>query len=145
VDVTVSEIHRYPLRPEGFAEPLFLEARTKKEIAEHLAASGWLCRAAEAPRGEVLRRRCHLFRRQDGSVFVVRREGRGRSRCRARLGKRRVRRVLERWRKVREWWEPDGGADRLCFRVQLCGGAVLDLACERGEAGGRWLVAGVVD
>ncbi len=50
LEASVSEIHRHPLRPPGFAEPLFLGRAAKKEIAEHLACSGWLGKASEAGR-----------------------------------------------------------------------------------------------
>ena len=51
--------------------------------------------------------------------------------------------MLECWREVGSWWEPERRVDRLVFRVLLAGGAVVDLALER--ASGEWLVAGVVD
>jgi hypothetical protein len=54
-----------------------------------------------------------------------------------------VARVLERWREVRSWWEPERRVDRLVFRVVLVGGAVVDLALERSS--GRWLLVGVAD
>ncbi len=146
MDAAVSEIHRYPVRPEGFAEPLFLTSEHRKEIAEHLAASGWLSKASEAssspPDRASPEQRCHLLRRADG-VCLVRRESKGQGRGRPRWRKQRVREVLERWRDVRDWWEPAGGADLLLFRVLLCGGVVLDLAYERASR--QWSVAGVVD
>ncbi len=144
MEASVSEIHHHPLRPSGFAEPLFLGRAAKKEIAEHLReSSGWLRNASEAgqPPGE----ECHVFARPDGSAYLVR-AGRSRPACRrrSRASKRRVARVLERWREVRGWWEPGGGTDRLCFRVLLSGGAVAELALDRGEAGG-WFLTRVLD
>ncbi|MEJ7817014.1 MAG: hypothetical protein WKF53_17725 [Rubrobacter sp.] len=162
MDATISEIHCYPLRPESFTEPLFLGASAKKEIAEHLSRSGWLSKASNAA-GETPRERpCHVYRGPDGSAWLVRacrRPGQlGTPRGSASAGviggspfKRRIERVIERWREVSEWWEPSGGTDRLLFRVLLCGkgearaetGTVLDLAYER--RGREWTVAGVVD
>jgi hypothetical protein len=52
-------------------------------------------------------------------------------------------RVLEHWREVGLWWEPERRVDRLVFRVLLSGGAVVDLALER--ASGEWLLVGMVD
>jgi hypothetical protein len=145
---SVPEIHRYPVRPPGFEEPLFLTASHRKEIAEHLAASPWLSRAAGARPGKV-ERSCHVFEREDGSVFLVRGEVVGELRwCAPRFRKRGIRRMLERWREVSGWREPTGGRDWLCFRVLASGGVILDLAFERNtsEAGEpRWLVIGVVD
>jgi hypothetical protein len=46
------EIHRYPLRPEGFEEPLFQTRASKVEIMEHFLQSDWLCRASELAAGE---------------------------------------------------------------------------------------------
>ena len=55
-------------------------------------------------------------------------------------------RVIERWREVRSWWEPGRGADRLCFRVELSDGAVVDLALDRsGERAGSWALVRVLD
>lgn len=77
---TVSEIHAYPLRPEGYAEPLFHSLESRKEILEHFTRSSWLWRASEqaAPMPETARKA--------GSVV----------------------RVIFRWREVDRWWEPDG-------------------------------------
>lgn len=160
MEASVSEIHRHPLRPPGFAEPLFLGREEKKEIAEHLrGSSGWLEKASE-PRawepggaGEP----CHVLGRTDGSAYLVRAGwGVAESGCRRRrpgFAKRRVRGVIERWREVRGWWGPEGGTDRLCFRVLLDGpgggspgGAVVDLALDRsGERAGSWSLVRVLD
>lgn len=139
MEASVSEIHRHPLRPPGFAEPLFLGREDKKEILEHLSGSSrWLGKASEAgsPAGAL----CHVYRGADGSAWLAR----AGCRRRRRPSKRRVARVLERWREVRGWWEPGGGTDRLCFRVLLSGGAAADLALDRGEAGG-WSLLRVLD
>jgi hypothetical protein len=143
---TVSEIHRYPSRPPGFEEPLFPTAESRKIVAEHLASAPWLSRGSELPggNGETARRReepAHVIRRTDGQAYLVRCCGNRRRKCS--LSKRRVVRVLERWREVGSWWDAERRVDRLVFRVLLAGGPVVDLALER--ASGEWLVAGVVD
>ncbi len=155
--VSVSEIRRHPLRPEGFEEPLFLGRAAKKEIAEHMRESAaWLKKASEAraggpPAGEP----CHVLKRPDGSAYLVNLEPGG-IRCRrrrrgVRARKRRVRGVIERWREVGCWWEPGGGTHRLCFRVLLGGpgeaqGAVVDLAFDRsGPKAGSWALLLVLD
>ena len=143
---TVSEIHRYPLRPEGFEEPLFPTAESRKAVAEHLASAPWLYRASEllGRSGQAAHSReepAHVLRRGDGRAYLVRRCGDWRRK--GSLCKRRVVRVLERWREVGPWWDAERRVDRLVFRVLLAGGAVVDLALER--ASGKWLVVGVVD
>src|SRR5215212_9901454 len=47
---TVSEIHRYPLRPPGFEEPLFPTREFRRAVAEHLASAPWLSRGSELRR-----------------------------------------------------------------------------------------------
>ena len=145
---TVSEIHRYPLRPPGFEEPLFPTREFKRAVAEHLASAPWLSRGSELPEGsgQTVHSReepAHVLRRDNGRAYLVRRCGNGCRHGRRRTRKRRVVRVLERWREVGPWWEAEGGADRLVFRVLLAGGSVVDLALER--ASGEWLLVGVVD
>lgn len=150
MEASVSEIHRHPLRPPGFAEPLFLGRAAKKEVLEHLARSGWLGKASET--GKPPEEPCHVFGRPDGSAYLVR-ACRGYPRRRTGFAKRRVRRVIERWREVGLWWEPGGGTDRLCFRVLLDGpgggspgGAVADLALDRSEErAGVWSVTRILD
>ena len=148
MDATVSEIHGHPLRPMGFAEPLFLGRSDKKEIADHLARSRWLEKAGEGVPGadelggigEV----CHVLARPDGSAHLVRGFA-GRPGCRRgrrRVSRRRVSGVIERWREVRRWWEPGRGTDRLCFRLQLSDGAVVDAALDRS---GSWSLLRVHD
>lgn len=141
MDATVTEIHAYPLRPEGYEEPLFATAASRRAVLEHLLEAPWLSRASElrghigeaahAPEEPVeLRRSC-------GRVDLVR-LGAGR---RCRQEKRRVVEVLDHWREVGEWWDESRRVDRVVFRVLLSGGAVVDLARERSG----WSLLGVVD
>lgn len=139
MEVETREIRAYPTRPQGFVEPLFLEAGDKREIAEHLARSPWLSKASRGcarGRWELV----ELSKGADGRVEVARREDR---RCRRDASRRRVVRVLDRWREISRWWERDGGSDLSSFRVELSGGLVADLALERGS--GRWFLVGVAD
>ena len=147
MEASVSEIHRQPLRPAGFEEPLFLGPGDKKEIAEHLRRSAaWLRRAGEIREGELqgTGEVCHVLARPDGSAHLVRGFA-GRPGCRRgrrRVTRRRVSGVIERWREVRRWWEPDRGTDRLCFRLRLSDGAVVDAALDRS---GSWSLLRVHD
>lgn len=95
MEATVSEIHAYPLRPEGYAEPLFHDYKSRREILEHLARSGWLWRASEAPRPacQAPERGPHEGAGKDG-------------------------RVIASWREVDRWWEPGGGVDLVWRRVE---------------------------
>lgn len=90
MEATVSEIHAYPLRPEGYAEPLFHDQSSRKEILDHLAGSEWLDRASEARRP-----RAHTGAQPTGYVAV-----------------------LASWREVDRWWEEDGGVDVIWRRVE---------------------------
>ncbi|MCA1740824.1 MAG: hypothetical protein LC740_18980 [Actinobacteria bacterium] len=143
--IDVSEIHAYPLRPEGFEEPLFPTANSKQEIAEHLLKAPWLSRASELEgrtggAAHVLEEPVEL-RSSFGRVDVVR--PRGSRRCRRpSWRRRRLEEVLDRWREVQGWWDEDRRVDRMVFRVLLSCGAVVDLARERS---GDWLLVGVVD
>lgn len=151
MEASVSEIHRHPLRPPGFAEPLFLGREAKKEVAEHFRESArWLKGAAEARPGDRAGRACHVYRGADGEAWLVRS---GCRRPRSRASKRRVRSVISSWREVRGWWEAGGGVDRLLFRVLLDkggvgseaegeAGAVVELALERGYG---WSLVRVLD
>ncbi len=140
--VDVSEIHAYPLRPEGFEEPLFPTASSKRAVAEHLLDAPWLCRASvlEGYTGEV----AHAFeepvelRKSYGRTELIRLQGKRRCSWR----KRRMIEVLDRWREIREWWDEDRATDRIVFRVLLSSGVVADLARERSEA---WFLVGVED
>lgn len=136
---SVSEIHRYPLRPPGFEEPLFPTAASRRAVMGHLLEAPWLRRASELGRcaGEV----AHApeepvnLRISHGRAEVVRPRTGGYSR-------RRVLEILGRWREVKEWWDRDRCKDRFVFRVLLSGGVVVDLAREKS---GGWLLVGVVD
>lgn len=142
MQASVSEIHLYPVWPEGFAEPLFSTPESRRAVVEHLLEASWLSRASEVAGGSTC-----------GQTAHVRREAVEVGRCCGRVriswswGKRRCRRerwvveVLERWREVGTWWDEDVGVDRVVVRVMLSDGAVVDLA--RSEAG--WFLVGVVD
>ena len=142
--ITVSEIHAYPLRPKGFEEPLFPTAASKRAIAEHLLGAPWLSRASEL-RGRTggaaraLEEPIGLGNSSGRGEVVRSREGRG---CRPSWRRRRVEKILDRWRWVGDWWDADHSVDRVFFRVLLSGGVVVDLARERS---GEWFLVGVVD
>ena len=142
---SVSEIHNYPPRPPGFEEPLFSTTGSRRAVAEHLLAAPWLGRASELVgnhTGESARapgEPVELGRSSRGRVEVLRRPRR-RGRCHWR--RRRVARVLDRWREVGRWWDEGRRTDRLVFRVLLSDGAVVELGRERQ---GGWLLAGVAD
>ena len=89
----MSEIHSYPLRPEGFEEPLFHTRQIRRKILEHLAASEWLDRASEAPRPSAPA----ASRKSEAGAEP---------------------RVLASWREVDRWWDSDGGVDRICYLVR---------------------------
>lgn len=101
MQATVSEIHAYPLRPEGFAEPLFHTPQSRKEILEHLARSRWLGKASEVSLGS----RC------EERTLHTDRESQP------------VEKVLASWREVDRWWEEGGGVDRLCYLVRTASGS----------------------
>ena len=138
---SVTEIHAYPSRPPGFEEPLFQTAESKREIMAHFLEAPWLLRASELPHGvgesaHAVREPVRLLRVR-GSVELVRPV-----QCRSGPARRRVVRVLERWREVRAWWDEKARVNRLVFRVLLAGGAVVELALERP---GGWFLVGVAD
>ena len=138
---SVSEIHCYPLRPEGFEEPLFPTRESRLEVLDHLLQSSWLSRASEAEsRGG---HAAHAWREP---VELENRHGRvriswssGRRRCRR---ERRIVEVLGRWREIRAWWDEGRATDRDLFRVLLSDGSVVDLARENGEG---WFLVGTLD
>jgi hypothetical protein len=141
VESSVAEIHAYPQRPLGFEEPLFPTTESKRGIMAHFLETPWLSRASELPRGlgefaHAAREPVRLLRAR-GQIDLVRP-----TRCRRGPTRRRVVRVLERWREVRAWWDEEARTDRLVFRVLLAGGAVAELALERS---GGWFLVGVAD
>lgn len=142
MNATVTEIHRYPMRPPGFVEPLFPTEESRRKVAEHLLRSPWLSRASElrGRGGET----AHTLNEPvevnslGGRVEVLRnRAGR-----RCSWKRRRIFEVLDRWREVGEWWDERRGTDRAVYRVLLSGGVVADLSRDRS---GEWLLVGVVD
>jgi hypothetical protein len=140
----VSEIHAYPSRPEGFEEPLFPTAKSNRKIAEHLLEAPWLSRASELAEGtggsaHALEEPVGL-RNASGRMEIVRLVSS--RRCHPSWRRRRIEKVLDRWRRVDGWWDADRRVDRMVFRLLLSGGAVVDLAKERP---GGWLLVGVVD
>jgi hypothetical protein len=151
----VSEVHAYPIRPTGFEEPLFPTPASRRAVAEHLLEAPWLTRASEllAGSGEGPHRYeepVEVVAREDGACLLVF-PGPG-PRCggRRRPRRRRVARVVGRWREVRGWWEKGGGSDRLMFRLEIEGDpripgslGVVDVALDRSS--GRWALVGVVD
>lgn len=141
METSVAEIHAYPVRPDGFEEPLFPTRESRMAVAEHLLRAPWLGRASElADRGhhgrttharrepvEVERRRGRLWvgrasRGHDRSTWVVE--------------------LLDRWREVGRWWDEAARVDRLVLRVLLSDEAVVDLARENP---GGWFLVGVED
>jgi hypothetical protein len=146
--IEVSEIHAYPLRPKGFEEPLFPTPDSKKTVAKHLLEAPWLSRASDLEgqaggAAHALEEPVELrqFLRQTEIVRL----GRDRRRCRSSWNRRRVEKVLDRWRLVDGWWDEEDHhyvVDRVILRVLLSDGAVVDLARERT---GGWLLVGVVD
>ena len=141
MEASVSEIHRYPLRPDGFEEPLFPTMESRRAVLDHLLLSSWLSRASELEGrgGEAV----HAGRE---TVDVKSRSGRvriswasGRRRCRR---EHRIVEVLGRWREVRAWWDEERATDRSLFRVLLSDGSVVDLA---RESGGQWFLVGTMD
>ncbi len=140
MEASVSEIHRYPLRPEGFEEPLFPTRESRRAVMDHLLRAPWLSRASEMEKrgGQAahIRREPVELENRCGRMWVVRASGR--RRCRRRHH---VVEVLLRWREVLAWWDEERAKDRKLVRVLLSDGAVVDLARE----GPRWFLVGVTD
>jgi hypothetical protein len=139
---SVSEIHRYPLRPEGIEEPLFSTREFRRQIANHLLRAPWLSRASELEGGPAGGQTAHARRepveleKRRGCAWVVRiSDGR---RCRR---GRSVVEVLGRWREVASWWDEERTTDRVVVRALLSDGAVVDLARARDG----WFLVGVAD
>lgn len=139
MEASVSEIHRYPLRPEGFEEPLFPTRESRRSVGDHLLRAPWLSRASEMEgRGG---QAAHARREPvevDGSFAG----GCARISLTSGRKKRRVVEVLGRWREVRAWWDEKRAKDRNVVRVLLSDGVVVDLARENG---GEWFLVGVPD
>jgi hypothetical protein len=141
MEASVSEIHRYPLRPDGFEEPLFSTRESRRAVGDHLLRASWLSRASEVEDrgGQAAHARLEPVELETrrGRTRVVLTSGR--RRCRKR---RRVIEILCRWREVGAWWDEARATDRNLVRVLLSDGAVVDLAQERG---GEWSLVGVTD
>lgn len=139
---SVAEIHRYPLRPEGYEESLFPTPASRRTVAEHLLKAPWLHRASELTghTGEVAHVREEPVEiKASGDRVRITRLGRGR---RCGWKRRRVVEVLDRWREIEGWWDEEQHTDQLLFRVLLSGGEVVDLARRRS---GGWVLVGVMD
>ena len=138
---SVSEIHCYPLRPEGFEEPLFPTRESRRAVLDHLLRAPWLSRASEIEErgGQAAHARWEPVELENrhGRVRVTWTSGR--RRCRKR---RHIVEVLERWREVRAWWDEKRAKDRSLARLLLSDGSVIDLARENG---GEWFLVGVTD
>jgi hypothetical protein len=137
-DSSIAQIHAYPQKPPGFEEPLFPTVESRRKIMVHFLEAPWLSRASELSRGggesAHAAREPIRIRGARGRVELVR--------CRQTSTRRRVVRVLERWREVRAWWDEEACTDRLVFRVLLAGGTVAELALERP---GGWFLVGIAD
>ena len=136
MEASVSEIHRYPLRPEGFEEPLFPTRESKRAVGDHLLRAPWLSRASEikGKGGQAARARWEPVEMEGSS-------GCARISLTSGHKKRHVVEVLLRWREVGAWWDEERAKDRTLMRVLLSDGAVVDLAHERSG----WFLVGVAD
>jgi hypothetical protein len=141
LEASVAEIHAYPLKPEGFEEPLFPTTASRRAVADHLLAAPWLSRASDVVRGSGGSARAAWEPVElEGAAGRVRISwSSGRRRCARR---RLVVRELARWREVSAWWDEGRSVDRSVFRVLLSCGSVVDLARENP---GGWFLVGVVD
>ena len=141
MEASVSEIHRYPLRPEGFEEPLFPTRESRRAVLDHLLRAPWLSRVSEMEErgGQAAHARYEPVELENrhGRVRVTWTSG-GR-RCRKR---RHVVEVLGRWREVRAWWDEARAKDWSLARLLLSDGSVIDLAREND---GEWFLVGVTD
>jgi len=141
MEASVSEIHRYPLRPEGFEEPLFPTRESRLAVLDHLLRSPWLSRASEmeGKGGQAAHARWEPVELENrhGCLRVTRASER--RRCRK---QRHIVEVLGRWREVRAWWDEERAKDRSLTRVLLSDGGVVDLAQEDEE---KWFLVGVTD
>jgi hypothetical protein len=141
MEASVSEIHHYPLRPEGFEEPLFSTRESRLAVLDHLLRTPWLSLASEMEErgGQAAhaRREPVELENRHGRVRIA--WASGRRRCRKR---RHVVEVLGRWREVRAWWDETRAKNRSLARLLLSDGSVVDLA---RESGGEWFLVGVTD
>ncbi len=141
MEASVSEIHCYPLRPEGFEEPLFPTRESRLAVLDHLLRAPWLSRASEMEErgGQAAHARWEPVELENrhGRVRIV--WASGRRRCRKR---RHVVEVLGRWREVRAWWDETRAKNRSLARLLLSDGSVVDLAREND---GEWFLIGVTD
>ena len=140
MEASVSEIHSYSLRPEGFEEPLFPTPESRRAVMEHLLEASWLRRASEmagnsGQTAHAQRERVEVESRC-GRVRVL--WASGRHRCRQ---KRWVVERLDRWREVRAWGDEERATNRTVVRVLLSDGVVVDLARESSG----WFLIGVAD
>jgi hypothetical protein len=141
MEASVSEIHRYPLRPEGFEEPLFPTRESRRAVLDHLLRAPWLSLASEMEgRGgqaaHALYEPVELENRH-GRLRITHSPERRRHRK-----QRHVVEVLGRWREVRAWWDEERAKNRSLARVLLSDGGVVDLAQEND---GEWFLVGVTD
>lgn len=141
MEASVSEIHRYPLRPDGFEEPLFPTRESRRAVLDHLLLSSWLSLASEVEGrgGQAAHTRCEPIELEKSGGSVQISWSSGRRRCRK---QRRIVEVLGRWREVRAWWDEERATDRSLVRVLLSDGAVVDLA---KKSGGEWFLVGTMD
>jgi hypothetical protein len=141
MEASVSEIHRYPLRPEGFEEPLFPTRESRRVVLDHLLRSPWLSRASEmeGKGGQAAHARWEPVELENCHGHLRITWASERRRCRK---KRHVVEVLGRWREVRAWWDEERAKDRSLARVLLSDGGVVDLAKEKD---GEWFLVGVTD
>ena len=141
MEASVSEIHCYPLRPEGFEEPLFPTRESRLAVLDHLLRSPWLSRASEmeGKGGQAAHARWEPVELENrhGCLRVTRASER--RRCRK---QRHIVEVLGRWREVRAWWDEERAKNRSLARVLLSDGGVVDLAQEHEE---KWFLVGVTD
>jgi hypothetical protein len=141
MEASVSEIHNYPLQPEGFEESLFPTRESRLAVLDHLLVAPWLSRASEMEErgGQAAHARWEPVELENrhGRLRIV--WASGRRRCRKR---RHVVEVLGRWREVRAWWDETRAKDRSLARLLLSDGSVVDLARENG---GEWFLVGVTD
>jgi len=139
MEASVSEIHRYPLRPEGFEEPLFPTRESRRSVGDHLLRAPWLSRASDIEGRGVQAAHARWEPVEVEGSFAGGYVRVSRTSCRK---KRRVVEVLGRWREVRAWWDEERAKDRRLVRVLLSDGAVVDLARENS---GEWFLVGVTD